>query len=114
MFQYPSTAWSCVQIGEDNAKMIIGVSMLPLTPSKTRWFVTVRHNYMNGFIGKKIVKCLTYMILSQDYMQFKRQSTNNVLKDKYLLTKVLEHDEPIILLKGIFKKYKYPTINDIF
>jgi phenylpropionate dioxygenase-like ring-hydroxylating dioxygenase large terminal subunit len=114
MFQYPSTAWSCVQIGEDNAKMIIGVSMLPLTPSKTRWFVTVRHNYMNGLIGRNIIKSLTYMILSQDYMQFKRQSTNNILKDKYLLTKVLEHDEPIILLKGIFKKYKYPTINDIF
>lgn len=113
MFQYPSTAWSCVQIGEKLSKMVIGVSMLPISPSKTRWFVTVRHNYMNDLMGKNIVKCLTYMILFQDYQQFNRQFTNKKLKDKYLLNKVIDHDEPIILLKDIFKKYKYPTIDDI-
>lgn len=113
MFEYPSSTWSCVQIGNKFSKMIVGVSMLPIKKNKTRWFVTVRHNYMNNFIGKHIVKIMTSLILYQDYMQFNKQSTNKLLKDKYLMNKILEHDEPLLILKQYFSSYKYPTIKDI-
>lgn len=113
MFVYPYTSWSCVTIGKQKSKMIIGVSMAPVTPNKTRWFVTIRHNYMKDIVGRVVVKMIARMILTQDKIQFKRQSTNKKLKKKFMMHRVLEHDEPILQLKKKFDtEYKYPTIDD--
>ena len=37
----------------------------------------------------------------------------NISKVSIFLNKILEPNKSILLLKDIFKKYKYPTINDI-
>ena len=94
--------------------MIVGVSMLPLEVQKTRWFITVRHNYMNDYFGENLVKLSTNMILNQDKKQFMRQIKNENMKEYCTLKKVLLHDEPIILMRDIYKKneYKFPTIDD--
>lgn len=113
MFIYPFTSWSCVTIGKKRSKMVIGVSMAPLSPQKTRWYITIRHNYMKDLVGRNMVKMIAHMILTQDKQQFKRQSMNKRLKNVFMLKKILEHDEPIIWLKEKFdKEYKYPTIDD--
>ena len=113
MFIYPFTSWSCVTIGKQRSKMVIGVSMAPLSPEKTRWYVTIRHNYMKDLVGRNVVKMIARMILTQDKLQFKRQSMNKRLKKVFMMKKVLEHDEPILRLKEKFdNEYKYPTIDD--
>lgn len=113
-FIYPSTSWSKVNTDMKNVNMIVGVSMLPLEVQKTRWFVTVRHNYMNDYFGENLVKLSTNMILNQDKKQFMRQIKNENMKEYCTLKKVLLHDEPIILMRDIYKKneYKFPTIDD--
>ena len=109
-FIYPSTTWS--KVSSNNNRIIIGVSMTPIKINKTRWYVTIKHNYMNDVFGENLVKIMTMMILNQDKEQFKRQIKNNVLKEYMTLKKVLKHDEPILHMRNMFKQYKYPTIED--
>lgn len=110
MFTYPSTAWSLVSLGSQ--KMVVGVSMLPIEKDKTRWFVTVRHNYMKNFLSKELIKHMTYYILNQDEQQFKKQAKQSDLKEAYCFKKTLVYDEPIMKLRDMFKSYKYPNIKD--
>lgn len=109
-FIYPSTTWSRVSFNKNS--IIVGVSMLPIKKDKTRWYITVKHNYMNDLFGENIVKMMTMIILKQDQEQFKRQIKNSVLKEHMTLRKVLHHDEPILYMRDFFKGYKYPLIED--
>ena len=54
--------------------------MLPLKENLTRWYVTIRHNYMTNIIGKQTMIAATKYILNQDKKQFKKQIKNNKLK----------------------------------
>lgn len=108
---YPSTTWSVVSHG-DNKKLVIGVSMTPSDTYKTRWFVTIRSNYMKEGINKNILNLAARMILSQDKKQFERQSKNTLLRDNFILTKMLNHEDHIEDMKGLFKSYEYPKLKD--
>ena len=109
-FIYPSTTWS--RVSANRNMIIVGVSMTPLKKNKTRWYVTVKHNYMNDVFGENLVKVMTMMILNQDKEQFKRQIKNEFLKDYMTLKKVLKHDDPIVHMHNMFSGYKYPSIED--
>lgn len=108
---YPSTTWSVVSHGE-HKKIVIGVSMTPSDTYKTKWYVTIRCNYMKDGINKNILNLAARMILSQDKKQFERQSKNTLLRDSFIFTNMLNHEDHIIDMKDLFKKYEYPKLKD--
>jgi len=110
---YPITSWSKVtSINDINKNIIIGVSMQPLEENLTRWYITLRHNYMTDFIGKKIMVEATKYILNQDKKQFSKQIKNKNLKKFISWRKALKYENHMKTLKEHFNNYQYPKIND--
>ena len=109
-FIYPSTAWSVVK-HSDNKELIIHVDMLSIGEFKTKWFITIRSNYMKDDMSKNILKYVTHQILGQDKIQFNRQSKNIELRNKFLLKKKLNYEVHIEDMKNMFLNYKYPKLN---
>ena len=110
---YPSTSWSKVSsLNDINKNIIIGVSMLPLEDNLTRWYITLRHNYMSDIIGKEIMKQATKYILNQDKLQFQKQIKNNKLKLILRRKKTLAYENHMQLIIDYFDKYELPNLDD--
>ena len=107
MFYYPSFSWSKVTFNKKN-HLIIGVNLLPLGKKKTRWYVTIAHNYYKNNIGKQFMKFIALIILGQDFTQMKNQHKENKLKKYVLFDYVFKNEETIIHVKNMFSDYKYP------
>lgn len=112
MFKYPSSSWSRVSF--DDKHLIIGVNLLPLENKKTRWYVTLCHNYYTTGIGKEFMKFLANSILHQDYDQMKNQYNENKLKKHILFNHIFKDEEIMIKLNGLFHDYQYPDIDSAF
>lgn len=108
MFVYPSFSWSKVTFNDKH--LIIGVNLLPLEKKKTRWYITLCHNYYTSSAGKEFMKIMASVILKQDYNQMKNQYVDNKLKEALLFTKIFANEEPILELKRMFEDYEYPDI----
>jgi phenylpropionate dioxygenase-like ring-hydroxylating dioxygenase large terminal subunit len=85
MFILPSFIWSKVPIN-NNKFAIVTINLLPIEENKTRWFVTISHNYMKNNAEKIFMKTMAYSILSQDYTQMENQATENKLKKLMVFT----------------------------
>lgn len=110
---FPSTSWSCVSSSSDkNKNIIIGVSMLPLKENLTRWYVTIRHNYMTNIIGKNTMIQATKYILNQDKKQFKKQIKNNKLKSFISWKKTIAYENHMQLIRDYFDNYKLPNLDN--
>jgi len=107
MFYYPAFSWSKVTFNKVN-HLVIGVNLLPLSKKKTRWYITICHNYYHNNIQKQFMKMLALIILSQDSVQMKNQHKENKLKKFVLFDYVFKNEETIIRLKDMFSQYKYP------
>lgn len=107
-FLYPSFSWSKVSF--DNKHLIIGVNLLPLSEQKTRWYITICHNYYKSKPGKHFIKFLANTILSQDYEQMKNQYPENDLKKKILFNYEFNDEDAILQIKKMFEKYNYPDV----
>ena len=108
MFEYPTFTWSKVTFEKNH--LIIGVNLLPLTPNKTRWFITICHNYHKSSIGKEFMKMLASTILNQDFYQMENQAQENDLKKKVLFEHIFPNEEAILSLKIMFEDYKFPDL----
>lgn len=112
VFVYPSSGWSKVTTNSAN-KLIIGFNFLPISENKTRWFITIIHNYYKATsFEKEIFTFLTKQILNQDRNQMKIQMKDNKLKELVMFKKYLQNDDAIKLVKESMKQYKYPNIDD--
>ena len=111
MFVYPSFSWSRVSFDKKN--LIIGVNLLPISPTTTRWYITIRSNYYKSYYENKFLKFLTQTILNQDYDQMKNQYEDNDLKRLVLFNHIFNNEEPILELKKMFEDYRYPDIEQI-
>jgi phenylpropionate dioxygenase-like ring-hydroxylating dioxygenase large terminal subunit len=109
-FIYPTFSWSKVSFQDKD--LIIGVNFLPLSEHKTRWYVTICHNYYKSITGKHFVQFLANTILSQDYEQMKNQYPENELKKKVLFNYVFKDEEAILQIKQMFEQYRYPDTKD--
>jgi len=108
MYIYPTFSWSKVSFSKNN--LIIGVNLLPLTKDKTRWYVTIAHNYYQSSFGKNLMEQLASIILLQDFKQMKRQAPENELKKMILFDHVFKDEECILHLKDMLQSYEYPSI----
>jgi nitrite reductase/ring-hydroxylating ferredoxin subunit len=109
MFVYPSFTWSRVSF--NNKHLIIAVNLLPLENKKTRWYVTICHNYYKSSVEKNIMKGLATFILSQDYFQMKNQYPENKLKAAVLFNHIFKDEDVILWLRSELADYKFPDIN---
>ena len=91
MYIYPTFTWSRVSF--KNKHLIIAVNFLPLKNKKTRWFVTICHNYYKSIFGKNVIIGLANLILSQDYFQMKNQYPENKLKSAVLFNHIFKDEE---------------------
>jgi len=110
MYVYPTFSWSRV-IFDNNKDLIIGVNLLPVSPEKTKWYITACTNYYKGLIDQQFLRAMASTILNQDYEQMKNQYPDNELKSEVLFNHVFSDEEVIIQLKNIMKDYKYPDIS---
>lgn len=93
--------------------------MLPLSPNKTQWLVTLKHNYLNKSpIEKKMMSFAAECILSQDKEQLSKQAPETTLKQAIIHSKKIsnepqyycENDQHINKMKTMFSKYIYLII----
>jgi phenylpropionate dioxygenase-like ring-hydroxylating dioxygenase large terminal subunit len=110
MYIYPTFSWSKVSFIKNN--FIIGVNLLPIGRKKTRWFVTICHNYYKGDHGRKFIQMLATTILHQDRSQMKNQIEENDLKRAVIFSHIFKDENPIIELRAMFKDYIYPDIDE--
>lgn len=113
MFHYPNYGWSKVQIPNTDQHLIIGVNFLPLEPKKTRWFVTVVHDYFKSPLQKLIMKGMTASILAQDYVQIRHQYEENPLKRLVMFNFMFKNEPAVLYLKDIFREqFVYPDLKE--
>jgi nitrite reductase/ring-hydroxylating ferredoxin subunit len=110
IFNYPSFTWSKVSFNGNN--LIIGVDLLPVGPSKTRWFVTICHDYFTDAKGMLTMKVLASKVLFDDWKQMGNQGLDSPLKKEILFNDTFENEEALLILHDRFKHYKYPNILD--
>lgn len=109
MFIYPTFTWSRVSF--ENKHLIVAVNFLPLAPKKTRWIVTLCHNYYQSGLQQNIMKMLAATILSQDFVQMRNQHQEDVLKQTMMFDYVFKDEDSIVSLNKIFRQYHYPDID---
>jgi phenylpropionate dioxygenase-like ring-hydroxylating dioxygenase large terminal subunit len=110
MFIYPTFSWSKVTFNDKN--LIIGVNLLPLSTKKTRWYITICHNYYTSIAGKEFMKLLASVILGQDFDQMRNQHREDELKKAMLFDYKFADEDVIMELREMFKHYKYPTVKE--
>ena len=109
MYIYPNTAWS--RVTYENKNLYIGVHFLPLEKKKTRWYVTLSHDYYDSLVGKKIMQLLASTILNQDFIQLQHQYEENELKKEILFQYIFKNEGSLLMLKDLIDEYNYPDLN---
>ena len=108
LYVLPTFTWSKVTSGKNN-KLFVGVNFLPIGPKKTRWYVTIVHNYKH--LTSSMMQMLALPILKQDQSQLKHQYMENGLKKLQMFQYKYPKEEAILKLFENLKKYQYPDID---
>ena len=113
IYEYPYTTWSRVSL-PTKEHLFVCVNMLPIGPDKTRWMVTLKHNFWNkSEFEKKLMEFAASCILIQDQLQMNKQAPDNFLKHLVMHNVVLDNEEHMHDFKKMFKRYPYPSIVDV-
>ena len=112
MYEYPLTSWSRVSL-PSKEHLYVNVNMLPLSRDKTRWIVTLKHNFWKSQLEKEFLKYTAKCIIYQDQQQMKRQAKYNILKTIVMNQRELENEDHMKKLRDMIKKYKYPSTGDV-
>jgi nitrite reductase/ring-hydroxylating ferredoxin subunit len=110
MYVVPSFTWSKVSFGKNH--LIVSVNLLPLGEKKTRWFVTIGHNYNTLPHGQLFLQTLAKTIVGQDFTQLQNQYSENALKREILFGHIFQDEEALLELKKKIETYKYPDLED--
>jgi len=113
IYEYPYNTWSRVSL-PTNEHLFVCVNMLPLEADKTRWIVTLKHNFWNkSAFEKKLMEFAANCILFQDQQQMSKQAPDNFLKHLVMHSVVLENEQHLEDFKKMFKHYQYPSMIDV-
>jgi phenylpropionate dioxygenase-like ring-hydroxylating dioxygenase large terminal subunit len=107
MFIYPTFSWSRVTF--QNKHLIVALNLLPLSPNKTRWYVTLVHNYSKNNVQKQIMKLLALTIMKQDFVQMRMQQPESALKRARMFEHVFDDENVILRLYKMLEDYEYPS-----
>lgn len=109
MYLYPSFTWSRVSFQKNH--LIVALNLCPLTPDKTRWYVTLCHNYYRSSLGQEMMKMLALTIMSQDYTQLNLQAAEGPIKHATTFRRVLDKEDSVWWVREMMKQYQYPDIH---
>jgi phenylpropionate dioxygenase-like ring-hydroxylating dioxygenase large terminal subunit len=112
VYEYPFTTWSRVSL-PTNEHLFVNVNMLPLSPNKTRWLVTLKHNFWKTSVEKRFMKFAADCILYQDKEQMKRQSEESALKKMVIYQEEFAQEEHFKQLRDMFKDYNVPDTQSV-
>jgi len=116
MIEYPFSSWSRVSM-PNNEHLYVNIHMLPLAKNKTRWLVTLRHNYWRSYFEKLIMKIAAKCILLQDASQLSQQADQNELRSFIENKQEMASEDHFKLMKRMFSKYTYPnseTVSNLY
>lgn len=109
IFKYPYSSTAILSF-PNNENLIINSNMLPIGPNKTKWIVTLKHNFWKSYIQGVKLDLLIKFILHQDKIQMAKQASENMLKRKMMNKLVLRNEEHFKDLDKLFKNYEYPDM----
>lgn len=112
VYEFPYSSWSHVFL-PNKKQLVVNIDMLPLSKDKTRWCVTLKHNYFKSNIEKILMKFITKCILYQDQQQMKRQANESILKSLIMNKTQLKNEEHFDEIKKILNNYKYPSSDKV-
>jgi hypothetical protein len=108
MYEYPLTSWSRVSLPR-NENLFVNVNLLPLSQDKTRWIITLKHNFWKSSIEREFLKIAAKCIIYQDEMQMKKQSIDSPLKNIIMNQRELPNEDHLNDIKQMVNNYRYPT-----
>jgi phenylpropionate dioxygenase-like ring-hydroxylating dioxygenase large terminal subunit len=111
MFVYPTFSWSRVSFQDKH--LIVALNLLPLSPNKTRWYVTLIHNYSKTKVQKQVMKLLALTIMKQDFVQMRMQQPESALKTARMFEQCFDDESVILRLYNMLEDYEYPSIGTI-
>lgn len=112
MYHYPYTTWSRVSL-PNNQHLFVNINMLPLSKNKTRWLITLKHNYWKSSMLHKLMEVAGQCILKQDQDQLQNQANDNALKQLIIHSAKMKNEEHYALIQSMLKNYKYPSLTDV-
>ena len=107
MFVYPTFSWSRVTF--QDKYLIVALNLLPLSPNKTRWYVTLIHNYSKTKVQKQVMKLLALTIMKQDFVQMRMQHPESALKRARMFEQCFDDESVILRLYKMLEGYEYPS-----
>jgi nitrite reductase/ring-hydroxylating ferredoxin subunit len=111
LFRYPTFGWS--RVTTDDKNLIIGANFQPIDKKRTRWYITICHNYFKSPLEKQFMKVMATAILSQDFGQMLRQYTENDLKRELMFNYKFDKEEVVLNMNEWFKQnYVYPSVEE--
>ena len=108
IYEYPFHTWSRVSI-KNKQQIFININFLPLEINKTRWFITIRYNYMNNNnLEQLIMELMGKTIILQDKNQLENQAKYSIIKDKIIRKIKMNNEEHIDEINEMIGGYIYP------
>ena len=107
IYEFPYFTWSRVSL-PTNEHLFVNVNMLPLSENKTRWLVTLKHNFWTSSIEKYFMEFAAWCILLQDKIQLSKQARDDELKKLIMYQTLFDNEEHITDMRNMMNKYKYP------
>ena len=107
MYVYPTFSWSRVSFQDKH--LMVALNLLPLSPNKTRWYVTLCHNYNKTPIKQQLMKLLALTIMKQDFVQMRMQQPDSALKTARIFEKTFKDESVILRLSKMMETYEYPS-----
>ena len=110
IFQYPYTSSSILSLSSNNEKLVVDVNMLPVSQNRTKWIITLKHNFWTSYFDRLKVDLVLKYILSQDQYQMSKQFEEGSLKQKMMNKVMFRNEDHFRYLNKIYKNYKYPDM----
>ena len=106
VYEFPYFTWSRVSL-PTNEHLYVNVNMLPISENKTRWLVTLKHNFWTTPFQKYLMSFTAWCILLQDQLQLSKQAKNDAIKQSVMYQTLFDNEEHIHDITNMLKKYKY-------
>lgn len=112
MLHYPGSSWSRVTM-PNGRNLFVTVDLLPIGRDTTRWFVTVRHNYLTGAPGRWLINTAARCILEQDQHQMARQTPSSVLKALTIFRARMPFEDHFAYMRHMYRDWRYLDRNTV-
>jgi len=112
MLHYPGSSWSRVTM-PNGRNLFVAVDLLPIGRDRTRWFVTLRHNYLTSPPGRWLINTAARCILEQDRQQMAKQTPSSLVKALAIFNAEMPFEKHFTEMRLMFKNWRYLDQNTV-